>query len=187
MTLRSANAIHERGYWLDNHGHFCDPGLAPELLKIIPRLSSFWDMGCGSGDYTRFLLQNGRCGFGLDGNPNLPNEFCLVKGDLSMPLILPAHDWVLCLEVGEHVPQAYEGTLISNLHRHNREGMILSWFPPIGRPVGHGHVNEKYNNEIRALIEPLGYISDMDAEKSLREAAFAWWFQQSLMVFRRKK
>ena len=50
MTLRSANAILARGAGLDNHGHFCDPGLAPELLKIIPRQSSFWDMGCGSWD-----------------------------------------------------------------------------------------------------------------------------------------
>lgn len=47
--------------------------------------------------------------------------------DLSMPLELPKADWVLSLEVGEHVPSNYEqAMLIRNLHHHNRKGVSLS-------------------------------------------------------------
>ena len=60
--------------------------------------------------------------------------------DLSMPLELPKADWVLSLEVGEHVPSNYEqAMLIRNLHHHNRKGVILSW-SVIGQG-GHSHVN----------------------------------------------
>jgi hypothetical protein len=43
---------------------------------------------------------------------------------LTLPLALPITDWVLSLEVGEHVPSASEGMLIRNIHRHNCKGVI---------------------------------------------------------------
>ena len=36
-------------------------------------------------------------------------------------------DWVLSLEVGEHVPSRYEDMYLRNLHAHNCKGIILSW------------------------------------------------------------
>lgn len=39
--------------------------------------------------------------------------------DFTLPLCLPRTDWVMSLEVGEHVPQEHEASYVRNLHRHN--------------------------------------------------------------------
>ena len=39
--------------------------------------------------------------------------------DLTVPVSLPRADWVLVLEVGEHVPSALEEVLVRNVHAHN--------------------------------------------------------------------
>ena len=47
--------------------------------------------------------------------------------DLTLPLALPRADWVVSLEVGEHVPRSHELQFIRNLHAHNCRGVLLSW------------------------------------------------------------
>ena len=36
-------------------------------------------------------------------------------------------DWLMSLEVAEHIPNEHEGAVIRNLHAHNKRGLILSW------------------------------------------------------------
>ena len=55
-----------------------------------------------------------------------------------MPLSFRA-DWVLSLEVGEHVPPAHEMMYLRNLHAHACQGLVLSW-AYLGK-YGVGHVN----------------------------------------------
>ena len=87
--------------------------------------------------------------------------------DLSMPLELPKADWVLSLEVGEHVPSNYEqAMLIRNLHHHNRKGVILSW-SVIGQG-GHSHVNNHSNDYIISLFNKLGYVEDLELKAKFR-------------------
>ncbi|KAK7004434.1 hypothetical protein BgiMline_005954, partial [Biomphalaria glabrata] len=51
--------------------------------------------------------------------------------DLTSPQYdVPIFDWVLSIEVGEHIPPQYEDTYLDNLARHAREGLILSWASP---------------------------------------------------------
>ena len=48
--------------------------------------------------------------------------------DLSVPIYhLKQYDWVISLEVGEHIPAKFEHIYIDNLFRHAKEGVILSW------------------------------------------------------------
>ena len=47
--------------------------------------------------------------------------------DLTAELQLGAADWVLCLEVAEHIPRAFEERLLANLDSHNRRGIVMSW------------------------------------------------------------
>ena len=64
-----------------------------------------------------------------DGSPNVAavtNGLCNTL-DLSKPHNIGASDWVLSLEVGEHIPRQYEDAFIQNLHNSNRLGMVLSW------------------------------------------------------------
>ena len=60
---------------------------------------------------------------GFDGNPNTPeltNNLCKVL-DLSIPKQFnKPFDWVMTLEVGEHLPQQFEDIFIQNIHNNNK-------------------------------------------------------------------
>jgi hypothetical protein len=109
--------------------------IAEELRRLFHR-QSVYDFGAGLGWYGRALLSNETDGYRLasyqafDGATNI--ESIVADGfvkylDLSQPVNLPMKDWVLSLEVGEHIPVQFESIFIQNLHRHNRNGIILSW------------------------------------------------------------
>ena len=107
-------------------------------------------------------------------------EYC----DLTQPLDLPVADWVISFEVGEHVPSKFEGMVIRNLHRHNRKGIILSWACP--GQNGRRHINNHSNEYIIRVFESLGYYYDGSLANWFRNGTNSfWWFEKSLMVFRR--
>ena len=51
--------------------------------------------------------------------------------DLTLPQYgLPLYDWVISLEVAEHIPAESEAIYLDNIVRHAREGVVLSWAVP---------------------------------------------------------
>jgi hypothetical protein len=183
--------ISEQGYWVGTEAssqHVHDSGLAAALINFFKKESSnlkIVDLGCGMGKYVADLRAAGLSIDGFDGNPLTPeltNAMCEVK-DLSVPFKFDEpYDWVLSLEVGEHLPPQYETTFLENLHNNNKKGIILSW--ALKGQDGHGHVNEQNNDYIRGRMAALGYESDYSAEYVLRNSASLWWFKKSIMVFR---
>ena len=93
-------------------------------------------------------------------------------------------DWVLSLEVGEHIPKAFEEALIDNLHRHNTEGIVLSW-ARVGQG-GFGHVNERDQGYVVDRLVHLGYAIDEQLTESLRNAATLDWLRHNVLVFRKR-
>ena len=87
--------------------------------------------------------------------------------DLTMPLALPRAEWVMALEVAEHVPHEYEATVLQNLHAHNCRGIIISW-AILGQP-GQGHVNNHGNDYVIKTFEALGYKHHSFASHRLRD------------------
>ena len=76
--------------------------------------------------------------------------------DLSVHFNLPERaDWVMCLEVGEHVPTHLEGVLVRNLHAHNCRGLVLSW-GGLGQ-AGLRHINNHSPRYLHQLLSELGY------------------------------
>ena len=113
--------------------------------------------------------------------------------DLTLPnLALPRADWVVSLEVGEHVPRAHEQAFVRNLHAHACRGVLLSW----ACYGGHQHVNKRDNAYVITLFEALGYTYDAHASHLMRRPALRarlevnrshrvyGWFARSVMVFR---
>ena len=97
-------------------------------------------------------------------------------------------DWVLSLEVGEHIPPDKTQTFLNLLHRHNKKGIILSW--GIRGQGGHGHINEKNNDEVIKLVTSMGYYQNDWTENftaETRKNAHYGWFHNSFLVFLRKK
>ena len=184
--------ISDKGYWIGSEAksqHCHDSRLANALTTFFQREctdGNIVDLGCGMGNYVKHFRSKGLVADGFDGNPNTPtltDGVCGIR-DLSEPFrFSEPYNWVMSLEVGEHLPKQFETTFIENLHNNNKRGILLSW-AVVGQG-GHGHVNERNNDYIRERIETLGYCSDMAAESELRAAASLSWFKNTIMVFRR--
>lgn len=189
--------IHEHGYWLNetNEGHGHDEGLGKALVSFFKseKTQDVLDVGCGDGYYLNLLNNNDIVCFGVDGNPNTPNlvgKACYVA-DLTDPFYLGGTvDWVLSLEVGEHIPATFEHTFLHTLDVNNKKGIVLSW--AIRGQGGDGHVNCLDNYEVVNKIEPMGYKWDIENTMKLRINCAeypntGWWFRNTILVFRRVK
>lgn len=184
--------ISDHGYWVGPEAesqHLYDRSLSAALvsfLKAEDPSGSVVDLGCGMGNYVKHFRAEGLRADGFDGNPHTPtltDGVCGVR-DLSEPFTFETpYDWVMSLEVGEHLPAKFETTFFNNLHANNRKGVILSW-ALVGQG-GHGHVNEHNNDYVKGRMAALGYVNDVEAERSLRATASLWWFRNTIMVFRR--
>lgn len=177
--------IAQNGAWLGTEelGHCFDAPLADALADFFADCT-VGDFGCGDGSYVRRLRERGIHCDGFDGNQSTPT---LSPGcgalDLSEPQILPhSYDWILCLEVGEHIPADRESVFLDNLRRHNSAGIVLSWAIP--GQGGDGHVNCRTNEYICREMAHCGYAMDFLASQAFRDCASLAWFKRTLMVLR---
>jgi cyclopropane fatty-acyl-phospholipid synthase-like methyltransferase len=183
--------LNDRGAYLKVEPHKLDQGLAGALTSFfkeeLKEGETICDLGCGChGYYTFHFLENGIDCSGFDGNPHTPeqtNNVCGVR-DLSEDFD-DVYDWILCLEVGEHIPRKYEETFINNLHKNNRRGIILSWAVVGQTEHAPEHVNTQNNDYVKNIFNDLGYASDLELENRLRNAAQSDWFKNTIMVFRK--
>jgi cyclopropane fatty-acyl-phospholipid synthase-like methyltransferase len=184
-------SIHAHGFWEGveaSSQHCYDESLGLSLIDFLKKVNAVnvADLGCGMGDYVKLFKHHNIDAQGFDGNPNTPE---LTSGvgkvlDLSAPVQFEEpYDWILSLEVGEHIPKEFEEMFINNLHNNNKRGIVLSW--AIQGQGGHGHVNVQNNDYIKDKICALGYINDVEQENILRNASTLEWFKNTIMVFRK--
>jgi hypothetical protein len=176
--------IHQHGYWLNEAQdcHFFDKRLADKIIEICKQ-GSVVDFGCGPGKYVEYLNEHGFIAEGFDGNPTLHAKNCFML-DLAKPVKLSKQfDWVLCLEVIEHIPVEYEEVILNNLDIHCKKGLILSWAQP--GQGGHGHYNERPQPYVLDTMKARGYTIDEDLTTQLRKSGTYHWFQNNVMFFRK--
>jgi glycosyltransferase involved in cell wall biosynthesis len=184
MSELTNDQISDKGFWLtpDARNHCYDEKLANKLKELFTS-HDVLDLGCGPGQYTRFFLDNDIPSEGWDGNPNtnsISDGLCNVA-DLTQVHDFGQRDWVLSLEVGEHIPKEYENIFIQNLIKHAKKGIVLSWAIP--NQPGDGHVNCQSNEYVIDLMAKNGFLLDAKQSYILREEAELWWFKNTLMVF----
>eukprot|EP00928_Gymnodinium_smaydae_P035420 TRINITY_DN2492_c0_g2_i2.p1 TRINITY_DN2492_c0_g2~~TRINITY_DN2492_c0_g2_i2.p1 ORF type:complete len:171 (-),score=18.05 TRINITY_DN2492_c0_g2_i2:71-583(-) len=161
-----------------------DRALAEALITFFRSegANTVGDFGCGLGLYVRDFRAAGLRAGGFDGNPStavLSGGRCQVA-DLSSTLDFGTRwDWVMSLEVAEHIPRDYEGEFLNNLDRHARRGLVLSW----GNQAGHGHVNLRSRSEVESLLQQRGFRSISAPAATLRAVATLPWFQETILVF----
>ena len=183
--------INEHGFWdgefaVDHHAY--DESLSNAIVNFLKNenVKNIVDLGCGLAKYVKNFIENGIDATGYDGNPKTPeltNNLAHVK-DLAVPFTFETpYEWIMSIEVGEHLPPQYEDVYIQNLHNNNTKGIIMSW--ALEGQGGLGHFNEHSNEYIKQKIMDLGYINDFDAEHFLRESSTLWWFKDTIMVFRK--
>lgn len=105
--------------------------------------------------------------------------------DLTIPQYgLNVYDWVMSLEVAEHIPAQYETIYLSNLIRHANEGIVLSWAPP--EQIGFEHVNPKSETYVISRMAELCFNLDKMATRRLRKSAELPWLIRNIKVFYRR-
>ena len=109
--------------------------------------------------------------------------------DLSLPLSLPRADWVMSLEVGEHLASRLEPHYVRNLVAHARKGIVLSW-ANLGQP-GYGHINNHSPAYLSALFSELGFQRHPNITRTLRVAAAVkgnaqYWLASTVSVYVRR-
>jgi SAM-dependent methyltransferase len=193
MAGRTHPHIDNHGFWVGelakNH-HIYDQSLSNGLLEFLKRDSEsnlkIVDLGCGMGDYVKHLKNHSINIDGFDGNPKTPeltNNLCGVK-DIAVPFVFETpYDWVMSLEVGEHLPKEFEDIFINNLCNNCKKGIILSW--ALKGQGGYGHFNEQNNDYIKNKFKNLGYENDLELENYLRDKSTLCWFKNTIMVFRK--
>ena len=149
-------------------------------------MASFGD---GPGRYKQLLQQTGELK-GYDAYDGAPYSEITSEGrvkflDLTLPQYgLPVYDWVISLEVAEHIPRDFEKIFIDNIARHAKEGVILSWAVP-GQD-GYSHVNTRSFEYVKNLMESLGFKHERAESTKLKTSAKLPWLRANTNVYRRK-
>lgn len=174
--------------FLPPYHNVADQGVVSFLVRdLLANGESINDFGAGVGQLmTEVNVHLPRLVYGaFDGAGNV-EEITNAKvrfADLSMPLSLPRRDYVISLEVGEHIDSKSEHMFIRNLHVHNCKGIVLSW-AKLGQR-GHHHVNDHSRTYVTSLFNDLGYSLDANATRWLRKNGMFWWMRGNLFMFRR--
>ena len=169
-----------------------DEGMVRALLQLVlraspHRLNSLNDFGAGVGQYGHSLLTLEPSlryrGYDGAGDVRRYTDGFVRFIDLSMPLSLPRADYVLSMEVGEHIPREHEFMYVRNLHAHNCRGIVLSWAKL--EQFGIAHVNTHSRKYLLNLFASLGYVHNATVTKALRAASQRDWLKNNLLMFDR--
>ena len=184
--------ISETGFWniegndFYNVYHHVDNNLSSALIDLAKQLDikKLYDFGCGHGFYTSEFNRNGINATGFDGNPitsTITN--CKVQDLTDTNFNLDPVEFLMCLEVCEHVPKEFEEILITNINKHVMPGgtLVLSW--AVKGQGGLGHFNEQNNDYVIDLFTGLGYSYNIGISQHLRNNSTLHWFKNTIMVF----
>jgi len=105
--------------------------------------------------------------------------------DLTLPQYwLPRYDWVLSLEVIEHIPAQYETIVLDNIDRAAGHGVVLSW-AVVGQGGFH-HINNRPMTYVNTTMYERGFRMDLNTSLVLRKQAKLGWLKRNLMLFIRR-
>lgn len=191
--INSKEQVSKTGGWcskisgLNSSQHMIDKSLAKELSHFFQNkeVASFGD---GPGAYKQVMLdlKEVKCYDAFDGAPfaelTTNNKVSFI--DLSQPIYhLKKYDWILSLEVAEHIPVEFEQIYIDNLVRHAREGIILSWAKP--GQGGHSHVNNRDASYVKEEMNKRDFILDKKESDHFKSVSQFSWFKNNINVYRR--
>ena len=173
------------GFWSDEQRktHITNHNLKKYLLKYYKskKAKKIIDLGCGTGEYVKFLKNNNINAIGVDNCDSCKN---IEKWDLTKLYNNPA-DYVQSFEVGEHIPKKYESVFIKNICNNAKKGIILSWALP--GQGGDGHVNEKSTKYIISMIEKNGFKLNERKTQEIRNhiglSLRFLYFRHNLLIF----
>jgi SAM-dependent methyltransferase len=144
---------------------------------------SVLDVGCGTGTWAAQWLDAD----GVDGEW-IPRDQLRIPidrfhvADLTRPLDMGRrYDVVLCVEVGEHLPESAASTLVASLCRH-ADTIVFS--AAVAGQGGPGHINEQDPDYWAALFAPHGYRPyDLLRDLIWDDGRIEPWYRQNILVY----
>lgn len=187
----SKNKTNQQGGWCketsqeNSTEHATDKTLIPQLSKLLSdkTVASFGD---GPGIYKREIEQLGHVKLydAFDGAPYCEETSHRRVGfmDLTIPQYgIRQYEWIISLEVAEHIPEKYEAVYLDNIFRHATEGIILSWAVP--GQGGLSHINNKPIEYVTKVMRDNGFKIDAEKTMKLQESASFSWFKRNMNVY----
>lgn len=168
--------------------HKIEESLAFKIASMYTPLMAA-DIGCGKGHYCKFFKDHGwPIVHGYEGTQNI-KSFGVYNDIITLDLtkrrwIEIPYDFVLCTEVGEHIPKQHEQTFIDNVNEYVHKDLVLSWAIPGQR--GRGHFNEQPNDYVIMEFEKRGLVFDTESTKEIKKTEMKnkYW-KNTLLIFRR--
>lgn len=182
---KSPGALSTGSYVLpENFVYRFDQRFANAILNHVVN-GSVLELGAGLGCYTYYFDKSDKLSQ-IDGYEGASNVHELSGGlveraDLTEQQAFGQYDWVISLEVAEHIPAEFEAIFVSNVIAPKPKGIILSWALP--NQPGSGHVNGKTNEYVISLMGTKGFEFDRENTLFLRSEATLSWFKKTTMVF----
>jgi SAM-dependent methyltransferase len=167
-------------------------GAAATLSRVfssnVP--TTLLDVGCGTGTWLRAAADMGILDVvGVDGIIVAENELQIPSGnleqrDLTAPFDLGRRfDFVLCLEVAEHIPESSAATLVSSIVSHSDNVLFSAACP--GQPGQH-HINCQWPDYWQRLFNSHGLICDDSIRWQIWEdSRIEPWYRQNIFWARR--
>ena len=184
----------QRGIWsleTSLKRHRCDVSLAVAIDANYKPATAV-DLGCGLGAYCKIF---NACGWpyviGYEGTPEvkaLPSAYQkILHIDLTDPMdpTQSSFEFVLCLEVGEHIPRKFEKIFLDNLSILCGEDLVISWALP--NQGGTDHVNKHEQAEVEGLLAERGLIVLKEMTDYLRSQCYFKYFQKTVTAYRRER
>jgi hypothetical protein len=181
-------AVSTTGAWIisANYLYFLDQKMTDAILTFVS--GDLLELGAGLGCYSHYFNDSRKLSrvVAVEGASNvaeLTGGF-VTQADLTQEHNFGHFDWVISLEVAEHIPKEFEDTYIRNIVSTSPSGIIISWARP--GQGGVGHVNPQTNEYVIELMSRHGYDFDRMKTQLLRETADIDWFKLTTMVFTKR-
>ena len=102
--------------------------------------------------------------------------------DLTIPQYgIRKYDWIISMEVAEHIPKKYAAVYLDNIFRHAKEGIILIWAVPGQR--GLSDINNKPIEYVTKVMRNNGFVRDAGKTMKLQAPASLSWMKSNINVY----
>ncbi len=168
----------------DRNNQKINKDLVRAITSVIPKDETIIDIGAGSGRFVYALLEQGYKTVGIDGTEGIE--------ELSRGLIHYANltedcskfhkcaDWGLFLEVGEHVSEEHEMTVLNQVAQIPKSHLIVSWAIP--GQQGRHHVNCLWPDDVTDKFAQFGWFVDPVLTQKIRIEADCYYDRRLLAL-----
>jgi hypothetical protein len=166
--------------------------ILPLVLKILPKINSAVDFGCGRGTWLSVLKElgvneiKGYDGQWVEKDTLLIPEYCFSAVELDKTITLKKkYDLAISVEVAEHLPEETSNDFVKILTTASDIVLFSAAIPHQG---GRSHINEQWQEYWYVLFSNAGYIAlDCIRDVIWDNPKVDWWYRQNIILYVRKE